>query len=305
MRSPEQFGYGQSDARTDVYALGMLLYFCLTEKTPDAKARRAGYRDAGVPEPLRAVVERAAAFDPRDRYASVRELEQVFGEAARRLLPSGGNGAAGNAVEAAGTPSGRSAAAAGEAKGAAAATERVGSAGPAAGWRPAAAPAAPGAAPLAALRAYPDRPAPVPASPRAAVRGEGAFWGRVPRWAGIVWDAALALLSVLFLCVATDLAFSPEPGDVGYGGPLPARIAAYYGIAVLNVPARLLPGERPPAARAPRPRVGPRSAQGAGCRLPCPVRGRLRRRRRGHGLPAAHLGRLPAASPVNARATGR
>lgn len=36
---PEQFGYGQSDARTDVYALGMLLYFCLTEKTPDAKAR--------------------------------------------------------------------------------------------------------------------------------------------------------------------------------------------------------------------------------------------------------------------------
>ena len=138
---PEQFGYGQSDARTDVYALGMLLYFCLTEKTPDAKARRAGYRDAGVPESLRAAVERAAAFDPRDRYASVRELEQAFGEAARRLLPSGGNGAAGNA---AGTPSGRSAAAAGEAKGAASATERIESAGPAAGWRPAAAPEAPG-----------------------------------------------------------------------------------------------------------------------------------------------------------------
>lgn len=251
---PEQFGYGQSDARTDVYALGMLLYFCLTEKTPDAKARRAGYRGAGVPEPLRAVVERAAAFDPRDRYASVRELEQAFGEAVRRLLPSGGNGAAGNAVEAARnaarTPSGRSAAAAGEAKGAASATERIESAGPAAGWRPAAAPEAPGAAPLAALRAYPDLPAPVPPSPRAAVRGEGAFWGRVPRWAGIVWDAALALLSVLFLCVATDLAFSPEPGDVGYGGPLPARIAAYYGIAVLMfLPGFFLASDRRPLVR--------------------------------------------------------
>ena len=79
---------------------------------------------------------------------------------------------------------------------------------------------------MAALRAYPDLPAPVPPSPRAAVRGEGAFWGRVPRWAGIVWDAALALLSVLFLCVATDLAFSPEPGEDVYkrqGPPRPKR----------------------------------------------------------------------------------
>ena len=86
---PEQFGYGQSDARTDVYALGMLLYFCLTEKTPDAKARRAGYRDAGVPEPLRAVVERAAAFDPRDRYASVRSSSRRLGRRrAARPLPA-------------------------------------------------------------------------------------------------------------------------------------------------------------------------------------------------------------------------
>ena len=95
----------------------------------------------------------------------------------------------------------------------------------------------------------------------------GAFWGRVPRWAGIAWDAALALLSVLFLCVATDLAFSPEPGDVGYGGPLPARIAAYYGIAVLMfLPGFFLASDRRPLVRL-VPALGriPLKAQVAAC----------------------------------------
>ena len=61
---PEQFGYGQTDVRSDVYALGMLLYFCLTERTPDAKARRDGYASERIPEPVRRVIARAAAFDP-------------------------------------------------------------------------------------------------------------------------------------------------------------------------------------------------------------------------------------------------
>lgn len=78
---PEQFGYGQTDVRSDVYALGMLLYFCLTERTPDAKARKDGFRDARIPEALRKVIARATAFDPAGRYASVSELQRAFGEA--------------------------------------------------------------------------------------------------------------------------------------------------------------------------------------------------------------------------------
>lgn len=78
---PEQFGYGQTDVRSDVYALGMLLYFCLTEKTPDAKARRGDFVMPQIPDELRQVIARATAFDPAQRYANVAALRHAFNEA--------------------------------------------------------------------------------------------------------------------------------------------------------------------------------------------------------------------------------
>lgn len=78
---PEQFGFGQTDVRSDVYALGMVLWFCLTEETPTAQARLNGFMHAGVPQALRQVIVRATALDPKDRYASVRALKQAFLEA--------------------------------------------------------------------------------------------------------------------------------------------------------------------------------------------------------------------------------
>lgn len=78
---PEQFGYGQTDVRSDVYALGMLLYFCLTERTPDAKARKDGFVSSQIPDSLRQVIMCATAFDPAQRYASVSELRGVFDKA--------------------------------------------------------------------------------------------------------------------------------------------------------------------------------------------------------------------------------
>lgn len=82
---PEQFGYGQTDVRSDVYALGLILYYCLTEKTPDAATVRTGFTNASAPEPLRAVLVRATAFDPADRFASVRELRDAFADALSKL----------------------------------------------------------------------------------------------------------------------------------------------------------------------------------------------------------------------------
>ena len=85
---PEQFGFGQTDVTSDVYALGMLLFFCVTGREPTARDREEGFAGAGVPEPLRAVIVRATRLDPAERFASVRELSAALLEALAQV-PSG------------------------------------------------------------------------------------------------------------------------------------------------------------------------------------------------------------------------
>lgn len=75
---PEQFGFGQTGVASDVYALGMLLFFCLAGRDPAAPDRERGFADEGVPEALRAVIARAADLDPAKRYASARELKDAL-----------------------------------------------------------------------------------------------------------------------------------------------------------------------------------------------------------------------------------
>lgn len=82
---PEQFGYGQTDVRSDVYALGMLLYYCLTEETASSKVREADFADYRIPEEYRCTISRACAFDPNDRYDSVATLQNAFEQASNRL----------------------------------------------------------------------------------------------------------------------------------------------------------------------------------------------------------------------------
>ena len=80
---PEQFGFGQTTVRSDVYALGMILYFCLVEQTPDAVVRERGFFDPRIPDPVRLVLMRATEFDPALRYKNVRELKRAFCSAVR------------------------------------------------------------------------------------------------------------------------------------------------------------------------------------------------------------------------------
>lgn len=75
---PEQFGYGQTTTRSDVYALGMLLYFCLVEETPSSAVVEARFKDARISPALQDVLVKASAFDPNNRYASALELKAAF-----------------------------------------------------------------------------------------------------------------------------------------------------------------------------------------------------------------------------------
>lgn len=75
---PEQYGFGQTDVRSDVYALGMILYYCLTERTPTNAVRAGGFVDKAIPEFVRPVLVKATALDPDRRYSSARELRDAF-----------------------------------------------------------------------------------------------------------------------------------------------------------------------------------------------------------------------------------
>ena len=77
---PEQYGFGQTSVRSDIYALGALLFFCLTGADPKpGRDMREQCEAHGIPVPLTDVIYMAMALDPAKRFASAKAL----GNAAR------------------------------------------------------------------------------------------------------------------------------------------------------------------------------------------------------------------------------
>ena len=66
---PEQFGVGQSDSRTDIYAIGVLLNVMLTGEHPSC---RLAWGKAGR------IVKKCTLIDPGSRFQSVKKLMQVL-----------------------------------------------------------------------------------------------------------------------------------------------------------------------------------------------------------------------------------
>ena len=64
--APEQYGFGQSDMRTDIYALGILINKMLTGKFPSEELYEGDLSD---------VIKKATEIDPGKRYQDVDELK--------------------------------------------------------------------------------------------------------------------------------------------------------------------------------------------------------------------------------------
>ncbi len=78
--APEQYGFADVDARSDIYSIGSLLGFMLTGVMPADETFDRALEDENVVSPyLRQVIEVARAFAPSDRFANVAAMARALG----------------------------------------------------------------------------------------------------------------------------------------------------------------------------------------------------------------------------------
>lgn len=249
---PEQFGFGQTDARSDVYALGKLALFCATGGEGTGPADEADLRRRGLSAPLSEVIARATAFDPARRFSGARAL----GRALRECAAAGGVPA-----QPEGEPfgyrmpfpsSGHATGPIGAALPAATVSGTAGSA--VLGTGPTAS-ATPGAGQLALADPAPGPAASVAPAPRR--NRVAAALDRIPLGVGVVWD--LVVLFVYVFCVLGSVFAIVRPNENDAVLPLWFRVME-YGLLIIvcfGVIGWALLDKRPLRAIFPRlPRLG-------------------------------------------------
>jgi serine/threonine protein kinase len=84
--APEQYGLGKCCRQTDIYGIGMLLYFMLKGKNPSTGIEpllNENY-EVGIDVDLRKVIQRCVKIDIVDRYNSVEDLKKEISEVLKK-----------------------------------------------------------------------------------------------------------------------------------------------------------------------------------------------------------------------------
>lgn len=78
--SPEQYGFAQTDARSDVYSIGRVLGFALTGVRPDDETYEQALKSILEHAPARLVhaITRACSFEPSARFQSATEMAEAL-----------------------------------------------------------------------------------------------------------------------------------------------------------------------------------------------------------------------------------
>lgn len=227
--APEQYGFGQTDVRTDVYALGAVLAYCCCGVDPTGALDPAVLRVHGMPEPVLQVVLKAAAFDPSARFANTAELARASQTACAEALQLVAaepevDGVPRVAVEGSGGMH--------DDEALQVTTEGHGGTYDDGVLREApTSPASQGD--LAAREADPAADVPVGADeplqepgavPTGARRRAAPAWGRlllrqlnrIPAWIGVLWNAAVLVVFIAFVREAVLDILTPGPKDAAY-----------------------------------------------------------------------------------------
>ncbi len=76
--APEQYGIRQTDVRTDAYATGMTLAYCLLGHMPAQGDVERGFSGACSNQRLCMIARKATAFDPDDRYQNAEAMRKAL-----------------------------------------------------------------------------------------------------------------------------------------------------------------------------------------------------------------------------------
>lgn len=214
---PEQFGFGQTDVRSDVYTLGKVLAFCAGANDDEATT---------APDPgIARVVRKATELDPEKRFQSVEALKAAFLSALASARP------AEQPPNIAPKPVARSASEA------LPAPQPVFQPIP----QPVPQPAPqPGAAPISVSQQQGGARATKQAlasqvkstAQKKPIRAKGLF-SRIPLGVEVAWDVILLLVWLLFFAASNAVIVSPT-GEVAQH-PLWFLIVEYYGVIVLPI----------------------------------------------------------------------